>query len=101
MRLGQSRGIIKAVETVYVALRDEGVDVWRPVEAERISESVYRLANVSVPDAEEWEFSPGRRCSASCASCLMAGRLWPSSPPSTLASLAHARALNVALAKDS
>jgi hypothetical protein len=57
--LGQSRGIIKAVETVYVALRDEGVDVWRPVEAERISESVYRLANVSVPDAEEWEFSPG------------------------------------------
>jgi hypothetical protein len=57
--LGQSRGIIKAVETVYVALRDEGVDVWRPVEAERISESVYRLANVSVLDAEEWEFSPG------------------------------------------
>lgn len=50
---------ISAVETVYVALRDEGVDVWRPVEAERISESVYRLANVSVPDAEEWEFSPG------------------------------------------
>ena len=47
------------METVYVALRDEGVDVWRPVEAERISESVYRLANVSVPDAEEWEFSPG------------------------------------------
>ena len=42
-----------------------------------------------------------RRCSASCASCLMAGRLWPSSPPSALASLAHARALNVALAKDS
>jgi hypothetical protein len=30
MRLGQSRGIIKAVETVYVALRDEGVDVWAP-----------------------------------------------------------------------
>jgi hypothetical protein len=50
---------MKAVETVYVALRDEGVDVWHPVEAERISESVYRLADSSVPDGEEWEFSPG------------------------------------------
>jgi hypothetical protein len=47
------------VETVYVALRDEGVDVWRPVEAERISDSVYRLADGSIPDGEEWEFSPG------------------------------------------
>jgi hypothetical protein len=32
-----------------------------------------------------------RRCGASCASCLMARRLWPSSPPSALASLAHAK----------
>ena len=47
------------METVYVALRDDGVDVWRPVEAERMSRSVYRLAEAAVPDGEEWEFSPG------------------------------------------
>ena len=59
MRLGAIRGIIRAVETVYVALRDEGIDVWRPVEAERISESVYRLADSPVPEAEDWQFLPG------------------------------------------
>jgi hypothetical protein len=59
VRLGQVGRHYQPVEIVYVALRDEGVDVWRPVEAEQISESVYRLADVPVPEAEEWEFSPG------------------------------------------
>ena len=47
------------METVYVALRSEVVDVWCPVEAERISESVYRLADAPHPEADDWEFSPG------------------------------------------
>jgi hypothetical protein len=31
--------------TVYVALRNDGVDAWRPAEAEQITESIYRLAD--------------------------------------------------------
>ena len=30
-------------ETIYVALLDEGIDVWRPVEAERLSPDRYRI----------------------------------------------------------
>jgi len=40
-------------------LRDEGVDVWRPVEAEQLAESVYRLAEAPTPEGEVWEFAPG------------------------------------------
>jgi hypothetical protein len=46
--------------TVYVALLDEGVDVWRPVSAERIGEDVYRLIGEAPdPEIEKWEFPPG------------------------------------------
>jgi len=46
--------------TVYVYLLDEGTDVWRPVNAERVNESQYRLdPNVLMPDGESWEFPPG------------------------------------------
>jgi hypothetical protein len=43
---------------VYVALRDEGVDVWRPVEAEQLTESIYRLADAHPLEGEGWEFAP-------------------------------------------
>jgi hypothetical protein len=46
-----------AVEIIYVALLDEGVDVWRPVEARREG-SYYRITG-SVPESEKWAFSPG------------------------------------------
>ena len=59
MRLGAVGGIIRAMATVYVALREEGVDVWRPVEAEHISESIYRLADAPLPETEDWAFLPG------------------------------------------
>jgi hypothetical protein len=45
--------------TVYVALRDESVDVWRPVEAEQLTESIYRLADAPPLEGEVWEFAAG------------------------------------------
>ena len=45
--------------TVHVRLLDEGVDVWRPVEAVRLSQSTYRLSQAPAPDDETWSFRPG------------------------------------------
>jgi hypothetical protein len=45
------------VETIYVALLEEGLDVWRPVEAEREG-TFYRILG-SAPQAEKWAFGPG------------------------------------------
>ena len=53
------------VMTVYVSLLDEGVDVWRPVSAERVEEDVYRIVEEAPgPEDEKWEFLPGQlvRC---------------------------------------
>jgi hypothetical protein len=47
--------------TIYVALREEGVDVWRPVEASHEGESIYRIDDAPTPDSEAWEFPPGSR----------------------------------------
>jgi hypothetical protein len=49
--------------TVYVYLLDEGVDVWRPVTAERLSPELFRLSG-PVPERESWQFQPGEvvRC---------------------------------------
>jgi hypothetical protein len=47
-------------ETIYVALLDEGIDVWRPVEAERLSPDRYLIVDQGYdPAAERWEFEPG------------------------------------------
>ena len=45
-------------KTVYIALLDEGVDSWRPVEAESMGDNLYRIPG-SVPAEECWEFRPG------------------------------------------
>jgi hypothetical protein len=46
--------------TVYVYLMGEGTDVWRPVNAEQVGASQYRLDPTAVvPDDEAWEFPPG------------------------------------------
>ena len=47
--------------TIYVAPKDEAVDVWRPVEAESERGSIYRIADRTKPADEAWEFSPGSR----------------------------------------
>jgi hypothetical protein len=49
------------METIYVALTDEAVDVWRPVEAFSEGESIYRIADAPAPPHETWEFAPGSR----------------------------------------
>ena len=48
---------VKSLTTVYVALLDEGVDVWRPVKAESLGKGRYRLVG-PVPETEIWQFSP-------------------------------------------
>jgi hypothetical protein len=45
--------------TVYVYLLDEGVDVWRPVIAEKVGPGLFRL-NGPVPEYESWQFQPGQ-----------------------------------------
>lgn len=47
-------------KTVYVRLLDEGVGVWRPVEAARTETGFEILATDHDPDAETWEFVPGQ-----------------------------------------
>ncbi len=45
---------------IYVALLDEGVDVWRPVEADHLHDDIYLI--VSQPydrETERWQFEPG------------------------------------------
>ena len=47
-------------DTIYVALLDEGVDVWRPVEAQRLSPDTYLIVDRDYdPRTERWEFEPG------------------------------------------
>jgi hypothetical protein len=48
-----------AVATIYVYLPAEGVDVWRPVEASREDDLIYRIADTPEPLGELWEFPPG------------------------------------------
>jgi hypothetical protein len=47
-------------DTIYVALLDEGIDVWRPVEAQRLSPDRYLIVDQGYdPGIERWEFQPG------------------------------------------
>jgi hypothetical protein len=46
--------------TIYVALLDEGTDVWRPVDAEELRDGLFRIMSEnSRPHDERWEFPPG------------------------------------------
>ncbi len=46
--------------TIYVRVINEVVRVWRPVLAEHIGASRYRLLpDQAVPEEEVWEFEPG------------------------------------------
>jgi hypothetical protein len=46
--------------TIYVALLDEGTEVWRPVAAEELHNGVFRIV-AERPDLndERWQFPPG------------------------------------------
>jgi hypothetical protein len=48
------------IAEIYVALLDEGVDVWRPVQAERVSDEMYRILDQHYQRSiETWQFGPG------------------------------------------
>jgi hypothetical protein len=45
---------------VLVELRDDGVDVWRPVDAERLADGSYRIVTENPdPEDEHWAFPTG------------------------------------------
>ena len=48
---------------VYVAIQDEAVECWRPVNAQHVGEDRFVLAG-HIPEGEVWEFQPGEtvRC---------------------------------------
>jgi hypothetical protein len=49
----------RVVETIYVGLLEEGIDCWRPVQAEQVASNIYRIADQDIPRDELWEFKPG------------------------------------------
>ncbi len=44
--------------TLYMPLLDEGVEVWRPVQAEALPNGLY-LVHGPMSDDELWQFQPG------------------------------------------
>ena len=47
-------------ETIYVALLDEGIDVWRPVMARRLPDGTYLILEQDYDrSTETWQFEPG------------------------------------------
>ena len=73
-------------DTIYVALLDEGIDVWRPVEAQKVSSDTYLIVDQDYdPRTERWEFEPGNRRSDAARRAATAARFWsrrkrPASP---------------------
>ena len=47
------------VSTIYVALLEEGTDCWRPVQAVRVDDNLFRIVEQPIPEDEIWEFRPG------------------------------------------
>jgi len=66
------------LKTIYVYLEDEGTDVWRPVEAQDLGTSKFRIVSVNAdPEDEHWRFATGDivRCESkklSSGMCLVA-----------------------------
>ena len=50
------------IAQIYVALLDEGVDVWRPVRAKHLVGNVFRIVDESYDrENESWQFEPGEK----------------------------------------
>lgn len=48
--------------TVYVYLLDEGVDVWRPIQAKHLGGDEFEIMSVNPdPESESWQFHTGDR----------------------------------------
>jgi hypothetical protein len=49
-----------SMPVIFVCLLDEGVDVWRPVDAEIVAPDWYRILSENEnPDDEHWQFGIG------------------------------------------
>jgi hypothetical protein len=50
-------------ERIFIPLLDEGVNVWRPTQAEPLADGTYRVLPTPDydPDDEAWQFPPGSR----------------------------------------
>lgn len=70
-------------ETIYIALLNEGIDVWRPVLAVRRADDLFEIVSRNDdPEDESWEFPSGSlvRCETkqlSCGQHLVAVELQP------------------------
>lgn len=60
-------------ETIYVELIDEGLTVYRPVEAMPDRDGFSRLPD-SAPEGEVWQFAPGSRVVCELRDIGRAGR---------------------------
>ena len=48
------------ITQIHVALLDEGVDVWRPIQAEHLEGDTYRIVSQAYDrSVESWQFEPG------------------------------------------
>ena len=47
--------------TIFIRLLDEGTDVWRPTQGEKIRDNIYKTLPCENYDSkdENWEFKPG------------------------------------------
>jgi len=59
---GKWRLAVSSTSQIYVGLLGEGIDAWRPVQAEHLSGNVYRIVPQKCDrEIETWEFEPGDR----------------------------------------
>jgi hypothetical protein len=51
---------MNSYSVIYIALMDEGVDVWRPVNAENTGNGIFRILEQPYDrEIELWQFEPG------------------------------------------
>jgi hypothetical protein len=51
---------VREPETIYVALLNEGVDVWRPVQARPLGQGLFRIVGLDADVSDEaWQFPAG------------------------------------------
>lgn len=68
--LSKGKSQINFTATIYMPLLDEDVEVWRPVQAQRIAKDVYKVTG-EVPEDEQWLFLPGSK--VRCADQRLSG----------------------------
>ena len=45
------------MQTIYVYLRNEDIDVWRPVKAKHLRGEIFRIVSINGnPEDEDWQF---------------------------------------------